>query len=80
MIPGPSELIVILLIAVVVFGPKRIPEIMSSLGKGIRTFKKTMEEEEAPPARPVSESTPPELQANVSPRRELPPGEKNGIG
>jgi sec-independent protein translocase protein TatA len=53
MIPGPSELILILLIVVMVFGAKRIPEIMSGLGKGIKTFKKAMEgEDEAPTAAP----------------------------
>jgi sec-independent protein translocase protein TatA len=39
---GAQELIVILLIVVVVFGAKRIPEIMEGLGKGIKTFKKAM--------------------------------------
>jgi sec-independent protein translocase protein TatA len=58
MIPGPSELILILLIVVVVFGAKRIPEIMGGLGKGIRTFKKAMDEDETHPAPPAPESTP----------------------
>ncbi len=57
MIPGPSELILILLIVVVVFGAKRIPEIMGGLGKGIRTFKKAMDEEETPTAPPAQEPT-----------------------
>jgi sec-independent protein translocase protein TatA len=43
---GAQELIMILLIVVVVFGAKRIPEIMEGLGKGIKTFKKAMEGEE----------------------------------
>jgi sec-independent protein translocase protein TatA len=36
---GPLELAVILVIALVVFGPKRLPELGKSLGKGIREFK-----------------------------------------
>lgn len=36
---GPFELVVILLVALVVFGPKRLPELGSSLGKGIREFR-----------------------------------------
>jgi sec-independent protein translocase protein TatA len=36
---GPLEIIVVLIIALVVFGPKRLPELGSSLGKGIREFK-----------------------------------------
>jgi TatA/E family protein of Tat protein translocase len=40
MIPniGPLEIGVVLVIALVVFGPKRLPELGSSLGKGIRGF------------------------------------------
>lgn len=53
MVPGPSELILILLIVVVVFGAKRIPEIMDGLGKGVRSFKKAMEGEETPAAPPT---------------------------
>ena len=39
---GPLELVVVLIIALVVMGPKRLPEIGSSLGKGMRDFKNTM--------------------------------------
>ena len=42
--PGPTELIVILLIVLVLFGAKRIPEIAQGLGKGIREFKKSLRE------------------------------------
>jgi len=59
-IPAPTELILILLILVVVFGGKKIPEIMGSIGQGIKTFKKGMESEEShlPPqeAQPPSQS------------------------
>lgn len=36
---GPTELIVILVIALLVLGPKKLPEVGKSLGKGIREFK-----------------------------------------
>ena len=36
---GPLELVVVLIIALVVFGPKRLPELGGSLGKGIREFR-----------------------------------------
>ena len=36
---GPLEIIVVLIIALVVFGPKRLPELGNSLGRGIREFK-----------------------------------------
>jgi sec-independent protein translocase protein TatA len=36
---GPMELIVVLVIALVVLGPKRLPDAGRSLGKGLREFK-----------------------------------------
>jgi sec-independent protein translocase protein TatA len=36
---GPLELAVILVVALVVFGPKRLPELGKSMGRGIREFK-----------------------------------------
>jgi sec-independent protein translocase protein TatA len=36
---GPMELIVVLAIALIVLGPKRLPDAGKSLGKGIREFK-----------------------------------------
>ncbi|MHB0914749.1 MAG: Sec-independent protein translocase subunit TatA/TatB [Thermoleophilia bacterium] len=41
---GWTELIVILVIILVIFGPKRLPEIGRSLGKGIKEFKKSTTE------------------------------------
>jgi sec-independent protein translocase protein TatA len=39
---GPLEIIVVLIIALIVFGPKRLPELGSSLGRGIREFRNTV--------------------------------------
>lgn len=36
---GPLEIAIVLIIALLVFGPKRLPELGKSLGKGIREFK-----------------------------------------
>ncbi len=36
---GPMEIVVVLIIALIVFGPKRLPELGRSLGKGIREFR-----------------------------------------
>jgi sec-independent protein translocase protein TatA len=36
---GPMEMIIVLAIALVVFGPKRLPELGKSLGGGMREFK-----------------------------------------
>jgi sec-independent protein translocase protein TatA len=43
---GFPELVVILVIALIVFGPGKMPELGNSLGKAIRGFKKAMSEEE----------------------------------
>ena len=36
---GPTEVIIVLILALVVFGPKKLPEMARSVGKGIREFK-----------------------------------------
>ncbi|PNY81835.1 twin-arginine translocase TatA/TatE family subunit [Deinococcus koreensis] len=38
---GPAELIVILIVALVVFGPRKLPELGKSLGAGLREFRKS---------------------------------------
>lgn len=37
--PGPLEIVIILVIVLVIFGPKRLPDLGRSLGKGMREFK-----------------------------------------
>ncbi len=37
---GPTELIVLLVLAVLVFGPRRLPELGEAVGKSIKSFKK----------------------------------------
>lgn len=37
---GPTELIVILIIALIVFGPKRLPEIGRTLGRSLQEFRR----------------------------------------
>jgi len=39
-IPGGTEWLIILLIVLVLFGGKKLPELMGGLGKGIRSFRK----------------------------------------
>lgn len=58
---GFSEIMLILVVVLLVFGAKRLPEIGSSLGKGIREFKRSMRE--------VTD----DIDAPPPPRRELPP-------
>jgi len=42
---GPTELIVILIVALLIFGAKRLPEIARSLRKAVDEFKKPPEED-----------------------------------
>lgn len=44
------ELLIVLVVALVVFGPKRLPEIGSSLGKGIRDFRQSVSQLDDIPA------------------------------
>ena len=36
---GPMELVILAIVALIVFGPKRLPEMGRQLGKGMRSFK-----------------------------------------
>jgi len=63
---GPWEIAFILLIVLVLFGAKRIPEVARGLGKGIREFKSATSEisreltvEERPAYRPPVQQNPP---------------------
>jgi sec-independent protein translocase protein TatA len=37
--PGPLEIVIILVIVLIIFGPKRLPDLGRSLGHGMREFK-----------------------------------------
>lgn len=60
---GMGEMVFIFLIVLLLFGAKRLPEIGSSLGKGIREFKSSVREIEhelkVPTDRQIHRSTPP---------------------
>jgi len=45
-IPGGWELIVIVLVVVLLFGGRKIPEMMKGLGQGLKEFKKARNEED----------------------------------
>jgi len=41
---GPTELILILLIVILIFGAKKLPDLGKSIGEGIKNFKKSVSE------------------------------------
>jgi sec-independent protein translocase protein TatA len=69
-VPGwisPWELLILVLVALLIFGPKRLPEMGRSLGRGMREFKDSVtghdkdeaKHEEIPAAPPAAPPSPP---------------------
>ncbi|MBA3853994.1 MAG: twin-arginine translocase TatA/TatE family subunit [Gemmatimonas sp.] len=63
---GPTELIIGLVLVLLIFGAKRIPEIAGSFGKGIKEFKKNMNEVQAEIAKPAERESLPPAQERVA--------------
>ena len=56
--PSGTQWLIILLIVVLLFGAKKIPELAKGLGKGIKTFKNEMnQDEEVANAQKIEEKT-----------------------
>jgi sec-independent protein translocase protein TatA len=55
--PGPLEIIVILVIVLVIFGPKRLPDLGRSLGRGMREFKDSVTGKDQDELPKVNEAT-----------------------
>ncbi len=49
---GFREILVILLIVVILFGAKRIPELMRGMGQGVKEFKSGMKDDSSEPRTP----------------------------
>ena len=43
--PGPWEIILIVLVVLLIFGGRKIPELMKGLGQGMKEFKKANKDE-----------------------------------
>lgn len=54
---SPWHLLIVVVIAAVVFGPKRLPELGRSLGHGIRGFRDSLEGKEPTPELPQAEES-----------------------
>lgn len=59
---GPLELAIVLIIALVIFGPKRLPELGKSLGNGLREFKDSVSGNGKDDA---DDDDPPEIETSV---------------
>ena len=78
---GAGEIILIILVILIFFGPKKIPEIAQGIGKGMREFKKAMrdvedglktEDTHAPSAPKTLKPKADVQQANVQPEAKAP--------
>jgi sec-independent protein translocase protein TatA len=59
--PGPLEIVIILVIVLLIFGPKRLPDLGRSLGSGMRNFKDSVtgkDEDDKPEELPATETQP----------------------
>jgi sec-independent protein translocase protein TatA len=55
---GPTELILILVIVLVLFGAGKLPQVFGSLGRGIKEFREASEGKEEPTVPPATGSAP----------------------
>jgi len=46
---GPWQIVLIVAVALLMFGGKKIPELMSGIGKGMKDFKKAIKEDDETP-------------------------------
>ncbi len=76
---GPGELILVLVIVLIIFGPGKLPDIGSAIGKGVREFRKASTDLEesirgepaaTPPAEDKPSPAPPASNASSTPPSE----------
>ena len=67
--PGPLEIVILLVIVLLIFGPKRLPDLGRSLGRGMREFKDSVTGKD-------SDDEPPQLAANEPAPAEHTPAER----
>jgi len=64
---GMQEMLLIFLVILLLFGSKRIPDIANSLGRGVREFKKAMQDTQDEITREISRPIPPDAPQKSEP-------------
>ncbi len=73
---GPQEILIVLVIALVVLGPKKLPEMARSLGKGVKEFKEGINDDDTVDvAADEEEEEPVSARVHELPPADLPPAE-----
>ena len=67
-VPGPWELILLLVIVLIIFGPGKLPDIGNAVGKGIREFRKASNELEESVRGEPKQTSPEERPASETPK------------
>jgi sec-independent protein translocase protein TatA len=75
----PTHLLLILVVALLVLGPKRLPEVGRSLGRGLRDFRHAVSGQEQEPGKPAIEAaqngdSPPPVEEGASAPAQEPAG------
>jgi sec-independent protein translocase protein TatA len=66
---GPTELIIVLVIVLIIFGPKRLPDLGRSLGTGMRQFKDSVSGKDEDRDLPAADKKPEPVRAEASEAR-----------
>jgi sec-independent protein translocase protein TatB len=84
---GPQELLIVLVLALIVVGPTKLPELARQVGKGLREFRKVQDDVKGmmkfdlddTPARPAPGSPSPSTPRAAGPHRTARPAPATGI-
>ncbi|MBX3015344.1 MAG: twin-arginine translocase TatA/TatE family subunit [Caldilineaceae bacterium] len=70
-IPGPMELVIILIIVAMLFGVGRLPEVFGAVGRGLREFRKEASDLGSAPTTPPAQPQPPAKTEVVTPESDV---------